>query len=95
MRASLLAVSVVLASLCASSVGSAAETATTGPSPGGLVVLDTTGSWRMHNTLKAPVIEEAGTLTPSVTVGASGVRGGAYWKQLLGQETAAPAAGSR
>jgi len=54
----------------------------------GTVVLDTAGPWRMHHTLRPPVVEDGGQLRPIVSTGTSGTRGGGYWKDLLSRETA-------
>ena len=81
---------IVLTLLASATASTAADqpagTAATLP----VVVLDTAGSWRSLDTLKAPVMDENGALKPIVSMGASGTRGGDYWKKLLSQGTAEP-----
>jgi len=57
------------------------------------VILDTASSWQSFNTLSPPLMDAGGTMTPLVTCGSSGTRGGGYWKDLLTRGTAQPPAG--
>lgn len=57
---------------------------------GSVVVLDTAGTWRMHQVMMPPLVATGTELKPMVTTGGSGMRGGGFWQKLLGKETAPP-----
>ena len=67
----------------------AAETSGNPAASAPVVVLDTTGFWRMHHTVKGPVVDMDGTLTTVVPTGSAG-RAAPFYEGLLAPATPAP-----